>query len=103
MQRSFPVTPADLKRAVDPVLYRVIVNLVRCDVIIYIISSFLVNVVLIDCPFLTFQCCTRLQCIDVIIMCTMKVTITEEQCGIQCKASHFESESDFFSGYTLYR
>ena len=41
MQRSFPVTPADLKRAVDPVLYRVIVNLVRCDVIIYIISSFL--------------------------------------------------------------
>ena len=26
----------------------------------------------------------------------MKVTITEEQCGIQCKASHFESESDSF-------
>ena len=25
-----------------------------------------------------------------------KVTITEEQCGIQCKASHFESESDSF-------
>ena len=41
MQRSFPVTPADLKRAVDPVLYRVIVNFVQCDVIIYIVSSFL--------------------------------------------------------------
>ena len=41
MQRSFPATHADLKRAVDPVLYRVIVNLVQCDVIIYIISSFL--------------------------------------------------------------
>ena len=25
-----------------------------------------------------------------------KVTTTEEQCGIQCKASHFESESDSF-------
>ena len=36
VQRSFQVTPADLKRAVDPVLYRVIVNLVRCDVIIYL-------------------------------------------------------------------
>ena len=41
MQRSFPVTHAELKRAVDPVLYCVIVNLVRCDVIIYIVSSFL--------------------------------------------------------------
>ena len=24
----------------------------------------------------------------------MRFTITEEQCGIQCKAGHFESESD---------
>ena len=41
MQRSFSVTPADLKRAVDPVLYSVIVNLIGCDVVIYIVSSFL--------------------------------------------------------------
>ena len=29
----------------------------------------------------------------------MKVTIIEEQCGIQCKANHFESESDFLYWY----
>ena len=48
MQRSFSVTPADLKRAVDHVLYRVIVNLVRCDVIITFLnpreSNFAMNV-----------------------------------------------------------
>ena len=68
MQRSFSVTHADLKRAVDPVLYSLIVNLVRCDVIIYIVSSFLSN-------FAMHVCCSMLhsrnecfvQC-DVIIM-----------------------------------
>ena len=45
VQRSFSVTPADLKRAVDPVFYRVIVNLVRCDVILNIReSNFAMNV-----------------------------------------------------------
>ena len=31
----------------------------------------------------------------IVLQCTIKVTMTEEQCGIQCKVRHFESESDF--------